>query len=47
MESAPRGPFLHTANTTTGYLNLNNNPVTFHNLCRKLIGGTPQAETEL
>jgi hypothetical protein len=44
---APNGPFLRTAEITTGYLNLNSKPVDFHNSCRKLIGGTPQPETGL
>lgn len=46
-DDAPRGPFLREANTATGTLNLQNNPGQFHNLCRKIIGGVPQPETEL
>jgi hypothetical protein len=47
LDGGPRSPFLREAEITTGFLNLNSNPVDFHNLCRKLIGGTPQPETEL
>jgi hypothetical protein len=46
--AGPRGPFQRTANTSTGAkLNLQSNPVEFHNLCKKLISGVPQPETEL
>jgi hypothetical protein len=44
----PAGPFRRHARDMHGNIfNLNNNPVQFHNSCRKLINGTPQIETEL
>jgi hypothetical protein len=45
---APYGPFWRAADMPNGVkLNLNGNPAKFHNLCRKLIDGTPQPETGL
>jgi hypothetical protein len=50
---APAGPFLRqadipaTSTSPSGKLTLQSDPKTFHNLCRKLIGGIPQPETEL
>ena len=42
------GPFLSTRNIEGGgTLQVANNPVQFHNLCRKLINGSQDSETEL
>jgi hypothetical protein len=44
----PNGPFKRAAKAKGGgYLNLNSEPMRFHDECRKLIGGTPQPETGL
>jgi hypothetical protein len=44
----PKGPFGRSANAKgSGNLNINTEPMRFHNECRKIISGVPQAETEL